>query len=95
MDQLKYEVADELGYFHHQAGNDSAKEYQSALDKKKFEVADDLGIKLNPDYNGDLTTRDAGRIGGQVGGNIGGNMVKKMIAYAEAKLADEYNQQQN
>ncbi|AZR74874.1 spore protein [Anoxybacter fermentans] len=60
----------------------------------KYEVADDLGIPLDPHYNGDLTTRDAGRIGGRLGGHIGGNMVRKMIEYAEAKMAEEYGRQQ-
>lgn len=60
-------------------------EAANALDRFKFEVAADLGIDLKPGYNGDMTARDAGRIGGQ--------MVKRMIAAAEASLARQ-NQQQ-
>ncbi len=45
-------------------------EARDGLNKFKTEVANDLGIQLK-DYNGDLTARDAGR--------IGGTMVKKMI----------------
>jgi len=78
LDQLKYEVSKELGYI-----NSGPKEYEKFLNNAKFEVADELGIQLNYGYNGDITSRDAGRIGGHIGGKIGGNMVKKMIAYAE------------
>jgi len=53
------------------------------LDRFKFEVADELGITLNRGYNGDMTSREAGRIGG----HIGGNMVKVMIRMAEEAMA--------
>ncbi len=53
------------------------------LDRFKFEIADDLGIQLNHGYNGDITAREAGRIGGR----IGGNMVKVMIRMAEEAMA--------
>lgn len=53
------------------------------LDHFKFELADELGIPLNPAYNGDIKARDAGRIGGR----IGGRMVKVMIKHAEEALA--------
>ena len=43
-----------------------------AFDNMKFEVANELGVSLNSDYNGDLTSRDAGRIGGTI--------VKKVFA---------------
>ena len=49
----------------------------------KFEIAEDLGIPLNHGYNGDITAREAGRIGGR----IGGNMVKVMIRMAEEAMA--------
>ncbi len=54
------------------------------LDQFKYEVANELGINLKPGYNGDMTTREAGRIGGR----IGGNMVKVMIRYAEQAMAE-------
>ena len=53
------------------------------LNQMKFEVAQELGISLKPGYNGEMTARDAGRIGGK----IGGNMVKVMIRYAEQALS--------
>lgn len=90
---MKYEVAQELGYFQHQPGANPAKEYDQSLDEMKYEVAEGLGINLNHGYNGDMITRDAGRIGGEMGGNIGGNMVRKMIEYAETRMAEEYGKQ--
>ena len=45
-------------------------EAMSALDKFKYEVASEVGVTLKDGYNGDLSSRDAGK--------IGGNMVKKM-----------------
>ncbi|NLB42935.1 MAG: alpha/beta-type small acid-soluble spore protein [Clostridiales bacterium] len=38
----------------------------------KYEVANELGVTLKEDYNGDLSSRDAGRIGGTI--------VKKVFA---------------
>ena len=53
------------------------------LDQFKYEVANELGISLKHGYNGDITAREAGRIGGR----IGGNMVKVMIRMAEQAMA--------
>lgn len=55
-------------------------EAADALEKLKYEVAAEEGIELNDEYNGDITARDAGK--------IGGNMVKKMIKYAEKHMKD-------
>ncbi len=49
-----------------------------ALRKFKYEVANELGVSLKDGYNGDISSRDAGR--------VGGNMVKKMIQQAESQL---------
>jgi hypothetical protein len=54
-------------------------EAQYALDKMKYETAAEVGVNLKQGYNGDLTSRDAGK--------IGGNMVKKMIEMAERQLS--------
>ena len=56
-------------------------EAMNALDKFKYEVASEVGVNLKEGYNGDLSSRDAGR--------IGGNMVKKMIQQAESQLANK------
>ncbi len=90
---MKYEVAQELGYYQHQADNNLRSEYENSLDQMKYEMADSLGIHMNHGYNGDMKSRDAGRIGGQMGGHLGGQMVKKMIEYAETKMAEEYGRQ--
>ena len=54
-------------------------EAREALNKFKYEVASEVGVNLKQGYNGDLTSRDAGKIGGQ--------MVKKLIETAERQMA--------
>lgn len=56
-------------------------EAKNALDRFKYEVAGEIGVSLNHGYNGDMTAKDAGR--------IGGNMVKKMIEYAEHGMSSK------
>ena len=56
-------------------------EAMNALDKFKYEVASEVGVNLKEGYNGDISSRDAGR--------IGGNMVKKLIQQAESQLANK------
>ena len=53
-------------------------EAMDALDKFKYEVASEVGVNLKQGYNGDISARDAGRIGGQ--------MVRKMIQQAENNM---------
>ena len=53
-------------------------EAKEALDKFKYEVASEVGVNLKEGYNGDISARDAGR--------IGGNMVRKMIQQAENNM---------
>jgi len=54
-------------------------EAQESLDKFKYEIANEMGISLKDGYNGNLSSRDAGR--------IGGNMVRKLIEQAEKNMA--------
>ena len=49
-----------------------------ALNKFKYEVASEVGVNLKDGYNGDISARDAGR--------IGGNMVRKLIQQAESQM---------
>ena len=56
-------------------------EAMSALDKFKYEVASEVGVNIKDGYNGDISSRDAGR--------IGGNMVKKLIQQAENNMANK------
>ncbi|MDO6450447.1 alpha/beta-type small acid-soluble spore protein [Oceanobacillus profundus] len=51
-------------------------------DDVKFEVAKEQGIALEKRDNGDLTSRQAGKVGGP----IGGNMVKEMINIAKEQM---------
>ena len=53
-------------------------EAKQKLSKFKNEVASSMNINLQQGYNGDITARDAGRIGGQ--------LVKRMIEYAEQHM---------
>ena len=53
-------------------------EAQAALNKFKYEVASEVGVNLKDGYNGDLTSREAGK--------IGGNMVRKLIETAERQM---------
>ena len=56
-------------------------EAMDALEKFKYEVASEVGVTLKDGYNGNLSSRDAGR--------IGGNMVKKLIQQAENNMANK------
>ena len=56
-------------------------EARQAMYNMKHEVANELGITLNQGYNGNLTSKDAGR--------VGGNMVKKMIEAQERQMGGQ------
>lgn len=53
-------------------------EARDALNKFKYEVASEVGVNLKQGYNGDISAKDAGKIGGQ--------MVKKMIEQSEHNM---------
>ena len=53
-------------------------EAMDSLDRFKYEVASEVGVNLKNGYNGDISSKDAGK--------IGGNMVKKMIQQAENSM---------
>ena len=53
-------------------------EAREALEKFKYEVASEVGVNLKQGYNGDISARDAGKIGGQ--------MVRKLIQQAESQM---------
>ena len=56
-------------------------EAKDSLNQFKYEVANEVGVNLKNGYNGDISSRDAGR--------IGGNMVKKMIQKAESQMLNK------
>lgn len=65
----------------HSSSNSNYKvvpEAADALNKFKYEVSSEVGVNLKDGYNGDISARDAGR--------IGGNMVKKLIQQAENQM---------
>lgn len=51
---------------------------KDALNKFKYEVANEVGVNLKDGYNGDISARDAGKVGGQ--------MVRKLIQQAENNM---------
>lgn len=53
-------------------------EAKEALNKFKYEVANEVGVNLKQGYNGDISSKDAGR--------VGGNMVRKLIQQAENNM---------
>ena len=54
---------------------------KDALHRMKLEVASQMGVNLKEGYNGDITAKQAGK--------IGGNMVKKMITDAQNNMASK------
>ena len=60
---------------------------KTSFEKMKYEVASEVGVNLKQGYNGDLTSREAGK--------VGGNIVKKVFQsytgnnYAAEKLNDK------
>jgi len=48
------------------------------LDTLKQKIAFEVGVNLAKDFNGDITTREAGL--------VGGNMVKELITIARNEL---------
>lgn len=53
-------------------------EAAGALDNMKYEVAKSLGVNLKQGYNGDLTSKENGRVGGE--------MTRRLIEQAEKNM---------
>ncbi len=51
----------------------------------KYEVAKEQNVSLKEGYNGELKSKDAGKVGGQ----IGGNMVRELVKMAQQNLGDK------
>lgn len=56
-------------------------EAAEALNKFKYEVASEVGVNLKQGYNGDISSKDAGK--------IGGNMTRKLIQQAENQMINK------
>lgn len=54
---------------------------KQALDQMKYEVASQIGVTLNKGYNGNLSSKDAGR--------IGGSMTKRLVQMAQNQMANK------
>lgn len=54
-------------------------------DDVKYAVANQLDIPLAKGDNGELTTRQAGRVGGQ----MGGSMVRRLVEMAQQQLVEQ------
>lgn len=54
------------------------KSSKQAMEQFKMEAAREMGVDLSKNYNGDLTSKQAGSVGGQ--------MVKKMVEEYEKKM---------
>jgi len=39
---------------------------KTSFEQMKYEVANEIGVNLKQGYNGDLSSRDAGKIGGNI-----------------------------
>ncbi len=63
-----------------------ANKSKSQFETMKYEIAKEVGVNLKQGYNGDLTSREAGK--------IGGNIVKKVFqsytgnSYPTERLGD-------
>lgn len=56
---------------------------KTQFDNMKYEVAREIGVDLKQGYNGDLSSRDAGK--------VGGNIVKKVFqTYTGNQYAPEH-----
>lgn len=55
-------------------------------EEAKFEVAKEMGVPLKKDYNGELTSKQNGKIGGK----LGGGMVKELIKMAQENLGKKH-----
>ena len=53
------------------ANNNSNSRSKTAFEQMKYEIANQVGVNLKQGYNGDISSRDAGK--------IGGNIVKKVF----------------
>ncbi|MBL0388394.1 alpha/beta-type small acid-soluble spore protein [Tumebacillus sp. ITR2] len=60
-------------------------------EQAKFKSASEQNIPLTTGDNGNLTAREAGKVGGP----IGGQMVKKLIALAQMQMINEQHRDEN
>lgn len=52
------------------------------VEQAKLEAAEEAGIPLKEGYNGEMTARDAGKVGGR----LGGSMVRELVKMAQESI---------
>lgn len=87
LNQLKYEIAQELGYSSSALGSEAA--FENYLDGYKYSIASELGLHNKVQQVGweNMTSGECGSIGGRMGGKLGGQMVRRLIEIAESDMA--------
>ena len=75
---VKYFAGGETTMANSNSNYKAVPEAMDALEKFKYEVASEVGVTLKDGYNGNISARDAGK--------IGGNMVRKLIQQAENQM---------
>ncbi len=61
------------------SGTSSSKQNKQVINSLKQEIASEAGINLKQGYNGDITSREAGR--------IGGGITKRVIEQMESSMS--------
>lgn len=56
----------------------------------KYAVAEQVNVPMSKGDNGELTTRQAGKVGGQ----LGGSMVRRLVEIAQQQLLEQQNEKQ-
>ena len=89
LDELKFEVANEIGYPTYGFSAITPENYQEVLHRMKYDLAGELGLDklIHKGYWGEVPSRLCGAVGGRMGGKIGGHMVRRMIMFAQQHMA--------
>lgn len=61
------------------SGTSSSKQNKQVINSLKQEIASEAGVNLKQGYNGDITSREAGR--------IGGGITKRVIEQMESSMS--------
>lgn len=58
---------------------------QGTFDQMKYEVAQEMGVNLKQGYNGDITSREAGKVGGRITQKVFENYTGKTYKEGNSK----------
>jgi len=89
LNQLKYEIAQELGVSSTALQNETT--FGQYLDNYKYSIAQDLGLNSKVQQVGwhNMTSGECGAIGGRMGGKLGGQMVRRLIEIAQTSMTSQ------